>query len=182
MKKASDIEKKLSKFSPLLDERTEVSPGYKFHEWELKGIPIRLEFGPQDMEKKQVILVKRNDGKKIPVKITDLEKTIPEVLEKIQAELFEKAENVLKSNIKKAEEKKDLIKFIKEKQIVISPMCKADGCEELLIIHRPCFSASQRKEMHYLRQKRGLHGLHRQDILIISQRTNISQKLSPASV
>ena len=132
LKKASDIEKKLTKFSPLLDERTEVSPGYKFHEWELKGIPIRLEFGPQDMEKKQVILVKRNDGKKIPVKITDLEKTIPEVLEKIQAELFEKAENVLKSNIKKAEEKKDLIKFIKEKQIVISPMCKADGCEELL--------------------------------------------------
>ncbi len=129
---AQEIEKELSKYSPVLDERLEVTPGYKFHEWELKGIPLRLELGPRDLAKKEVILVKRNTGEKIPTKIKELKTEIPKLLEQIQKELFDNAKKLLEQNQRKTEDKKELIKFIKEKQMVKVPLCDSPKCEEIL--------------------------------------------------
>jgi len=126
------IEKELSVFSPILDLREDISPGWKYNEWELKGIPIRIEIGPKDIAKKSTIVVKRTDGKKQPTKIKDLKKEIPKLLEKIQKELFNKAKKILDKNQKKTENKKELIKYIKEKQMVMVPLCKSKGCEEIL--------------------------------------------------
>jgi len=132
LKEAEKIKTNLKEFSPILDEREEFSPGRKFSEWELKGIPLRIEIGPKDLEKKQVIIVKRNDFKKIPIKITSLKKEIPKLLEQIQEELYKKAEIFLNSNAEKTESKSEAIKLIKDKKVVISPFCSSEKCESLI--------------------------------------------------
>src|SRR4030042_4618659 len=88
LKESDKIGKELSEFNPILDSREEISPGWKYNEWELKGIPLRIEIGPRDLEKKSVIVVKRTNSKKQVIKIKDLKKQIPILLEEIQIELL----------------------------------------------------------------------------------------------
>jgi len=98
LKKAKDIENELKKYSPILDERN-YSPGWKFNEWELKGIPIRLEIGPKDVDKKQVVLVRRDNNKKEFVKISSITKKIDDTLEDMQKSMLEKAQKEMQSKI-----------------------------------------------------------------------------------
>ncbi len=132
IKKSEEINKVLKKFNPILDSREEYSPGRKFSEWELKGVPIRIEIGPKDLEKNSVTLVKRNTLEKNQIKISNLSKKIPEILEEMQRELYSKAEEILKNSIEKTENKKELIKLIKNKKMVKIPMCDSEKCESKL--------------------------------------------------
>jgi len=132
LKIAKKIEKEFSSFSPILDEREDFSPGRKFSEWELKGIPLRIEIGPKDLEKNQVTIVKRNDSKKLEIKISSLKKEIPKLLEQIQTELYNNAKKLLNSNTEKTENKKQMIQFIKDKKMVLVPMCSSEKCENVL--------------------------------------------------
>jgi len=75
-----------------IDDRDTVTPGFKFNEWEQKGVPLRLELGPRDVEKESAVLVRRDTGEKQPVAWAELEKAIPEKLEAIQQGLLERAE------------------------------------------------------------------------------------------
>src|SRR5207245_2987979 len=54
-----------------IDDREQYTPGWKYHEWEMKGVPLRVEIGPRDMESKQVMLVRRDTGKKRAVPQAD---------------------------------------------------------------------------------------------------------------
>ncbi len=126
---AKKLEKELQHFNPILDVREGYSPGWKFSEWELKGIPIRIEIGPKDIVKKQAIIVKRNDGKKQIAKISNLKKTIPKILDEIQNQLRTNAEKLSKSKITKADNLSELQKAIKNKKIALIPLCKKIGCE-----------------------------------------------------
>jgi len=132
MKEAEKMKKELSEFSPILDDREDYSPGWKFNEWELKGIPIRIEIGPKDIEKNQATVVKRNDSKKIAVKLKMLKKEIPKILDEIQNELYKNAEKIIKSSMEKTENKKQLVEFIKNRKMVEIPMCKSEKCEDIL--------------------------------------------------
>lgn len=132
LKTSEEIKKKLKKFSPIMDEREDLSPGRKYSEWELKGIPLRIEIGPKDLEKNSITLVKRNTFEKMQIKIKDLDKEIPEILEKMQKELYEKAEKLLKESIKKTDDKKQFINYIKDKKMVKIPMCNSSECEDAL--------------------------------------------------
>jgi len=118
LKKADEINRKLSHFGSFVDDRTEVSAGWKYHEWELKGIPLRLEIGPKDMEKKEVVIVRRDTSEKMIVKEKDIVKKIPEILEDIQNNLFKKAKKYLNGNIDEASSMAELKKKIKEGKIV----------------------------------------------------------------
>jgi prolyl-tRNA synthetase len=126
---AKKLEKEFQHFNPILDVREGYSPGWKFSEWELKGIPLRIEIGPKDIAKKQIILVKRNDGKKQIVKISSLKKTIPKILDEIQNQLYTNAEKLFKSKITKANNLSELQKAIKSKKIALIPLCEKIGCE-----------------------------------------------------
>jgi prolyl-tRNA synthetase len=126
------INKQLSKFNPILDSREEVSPGWKFSEWELKGIPLRIEIGPRDLEKNSITLVKRNTSEKIQIKISELVKKIPKILDEMQEELFNEAQKLLQKSMKETQNKKELIKFIKENNMVKVPLCNSKACEESL--------------------------------------------------
>ncbi len=127
LKKSAEIEKSLKKYDSFVDIREDVSTGRKFNEWELKGIPIRLEIGPEDLKKNQAI-VKTRLGKKQNVKFKDLEGEIGKLLDEMQEELYKKAEKLLKESMSKAENINDLIKSVKSGKIVLVPMCENQGC------------------------------------------------------
>lgn len=132
LKAAEKIKKDLEEFSPILDEREDYSPGWKFSEWEMKGIPLRIEIGPKDLEKNSVTIIKRNDSKKLSAKFAGLKKEVSKILDQVQNELYKNAEKILNSSIEKTENKKELIKLIKEKKVAIVPMCSSEKCEDIL--------------------------------------------------
>jgi prolyl-tRNA synthetase len=130
--KIEELKKELKNFAPLTDLREDVSPGRKFNSWELKGIPLRIELGPKDLEKKQVVVVKRNTNDKIEVKFKDLKKKIPKLLDEMQSELYNTAKKLLENRMKTSENKDEVIKLVKEKNMVCIPMCNNEKCEEKL--------------------------------------------------
>jgi|TARA_B100000315_G_C14574465_1_gene587259 prolyl-tRNA synthetase len=132
LKQAKEIKKSFSKYNPILDDRLEITPGKKYHEWELKGIPLRIEIGPKDLEKKEVILARRDNGKKNPIKIKDLKKNIENELKSMQESLLKKAERLLESNIEKSDNFKDALKKIKDNKIVLVPLKNSKEVEDIL--------------------------------------------------
>ena len=129
LKETQKISKQLSKFNPILDDREDHSPGWKFSEWELKGIPLRIEIGPKDLEKESVTIVKRNTGEKSQLKIKDLEKKIPKLLDEIHNELFENAKKFLESSIIEAKNWNEFANGIKNKKIIKTGFCNETSCE-----------------------------------------------------
>ncbi len=74
-----------------IDDREQYKPGYKFNEWELKGIPVRIEIGPRDVDSDSVVVVRRDTGEKNAVPMNALLETVNVLLESIQRNLFEAA-------------------------------------------------------------------------------------------
>lgn len=75
----------------IVDDNDQVSPGWKFNQWEMKGVPLRLEIGPKDLEKSQVVLVRRDTGKKHFVAFESLFSMVKNLLEDIQNSIFQRA-------------------------------------------------------------------------------------------
>ncbi len=118
LKKSKEIAKGLKKYGVILDDREGYSPGWKFNEWEMKGIPLRIEVGPKDLEKKQVTIVRRDNGKKESLSEKKVFGEVPKLLEDIQNSLYKTAEKHLKENIVKAKNMKELKSKLKEGKIV----------------------------------------------------------------
>ena len=78
-------------FSVILDDRQEYTPGWKFNQWELKGVPVRIEIGPRDLKQGQVVMVRRDNGQKTPVKEADIPSATEKLLQEIQENLYAKA-------------------------------------------------------------------------------------------
>ncbi|NOY08649.1 MAG: proline--tRNA ligase [Spirochaetes bacterium] len=86
------------KFSVKLDDDDQNKPGWKFSEWELQGVPVRIEIGPRDMEKNQVVLARRDTGEKITVNKEHVAEEVKKVLEDIQNNLFRRAASFRQKN------------------------------------------------------------------------------------
>lgn len=132
LKKAKEIFSKLGDFSPIIDDREDYSAGWKYNEWELKGIPIRLEIGPKDLANEQVIMVRRDNLEKKRIKIKDIEKEIKTTIDEMQNALYKKAEKLLKDNIEIAENFNSFKKAIENKKIVYAPWCTEEKCAKEL--------------------------------------------------
>jgi prolyl-tRNA synthetase len=132
LKSANEIKKLLVSFDAILDDRENYSPGFKFNEWELKGIPIRIEIGPKDIENKQVVLVRRDINEKKNVKINDLKKEVEKILDEIQNNLFNKSKKLFESKVKKVDSIEKLKKLIDDKKVGIVPLCNNVKCEECM--------------------------------------------------
>ncbi len=117
-------------FRVILDDRTEYTPGWKFNEWEMKGVPVRIEIGPKDVEKKQVVLVRRDTGVKSFVKITELKKALSDLLGDINTNLYTRAKKFLDDNIVETKDWAEFLNAIKNKKMVYSPWCGETECEE----------------------------------------------------
>jgi len=74
-----------------LDDRDQYRPGWKFNEWERRGVPLRIEIGPKDISRQQVVLVRRDTGMKESVDLLGLEEKVGKILEEIQGNLFQRA-------------------------------------------------------------------------------------------
>ncbi len=82
-----------------VDDRDEKSPGFKFNEWEVKGVPLRIELGPKDLEKQQVTIARRDTGEKSAVPLSQTnELSIRVLLQSVQDTLLSQAEEFLKSH------------------------------------------------------------------------------------
>ncbi len=75
-----------------VDDRANVSPGWKYHDWEQRGIPVRIELGPRDLEKNQAVIVRRDTGEKILVNRGEISDKISRILDSIQNDLYAKAQ------------------------------------------------------------------------------------------
>ncbi|PLW79412.1 proline--tRNA ligase [Candidatus Woesearchaeota archaeon] len=130
LKKCEELKKALKDFDVIIDDREGYTPGFKFNEWEMKGIPLRIEVGPKDMEKGQVVIAKRNTGEKLFIKESELKSTVEKTLEDIHNEMFNAAEKSLKENIVEVSNKNEFKKAIDEKKMVFAPWCEETACEE----------------------------------------------------
>jgi len=92
LQKAEDIKKQLElkMMRVHIDDRSEISPGYKFNDWEMKGVPLRIEIGPKDIQKQKVVLAKRYNKEKIDLSFDKIEK-IGQILNEIQSKMLETA-------------------------------------------------------------------------------------------
>jgi len=88
------VKKELTDYRVEVDDRTEVTPGFKFNQWELRGVPLRLEIGPKDVAKDSVALARRDipgrEGKSFVPQV-GIAQTVGEILDEIQANMLEKA-------------------------------------------------------------------------------------------
>lgn len=131
VKEARKLQGKLKKFRTECDTRDSYTPGWKFNEWEMKGVPIRIEIGPRDIKKKQVVLVRRDSGRKKSVKVRALEKTIEKTLEDIQSSLFKKAKKFLRDNTHEVRTFPEFQKTLeKQRGFLKAGWCTSRGCEE----------------------------------------------------
>lgn len=129
-KKAKELSQLLVSYNPILDDRDEYKPGFKFNEWELKGIPLRVELGPKDIEKEQVVIVRRDTKEKLFVKIAELNDMVEEILEDVQKNLLAKARENLESSIVQSTGYDDFAAKLKQKKLVLAPFCLENKCED----------------------------------------------------
>lgn len=116
--------------SVYVDDRDGYTPGWKFNEWEVKGVPLRLELGPKDLEKKQVMLARRDTGKKVAVLFSDVEKEVTAQLEQMQDDLYAKAAAFLEKSIVEVSSVTEALTQIENKKLVFAPWCGSKSCEE----------------------------------------------------
>ena len=131
LKKSAEIKNKLSKnYSVYVDDREGYTPGWKFNQWELKGIPLRIEIGPKDLSNNQIIFVRRDTNEKINVKIKDLDRKTEDILDDIQKNLFAKAKIFFEQSIADANNIDELVKSVKNKKMAKSLFCGSANCED----------------------------------------------------
>ena len=110
---------------------TDKSPGFKFSEQEMRGIPVRLEIGPKDIEKGQCVIVRRDTREKITASMADAPAVVKETLEKIQADMFESAKERAVSMTSTAVTKEEFCELALTKPGFIRAMwCGDQNCED----------------------------------------------------
>ena len=133
LKKAEDIKVKLQEnnFSVIIDNREGYTPGWKFNEWELKGVPLRMEIGPRDIKNKQVVLVRRDTNEKINAKERDLIKKVSQMLDSIQKNLHKRAKENLEKSITAVKSYDEFKKVLNSKGgFIKASWCGEKHCEE----------------------------------------------------
>ena len=134
LKKAAKIAQTLSgTWRTKLDDRDNLTPGRKFNEWELKGVPLRVEIGPRDLKSRQAVLVRRDTGGKRVVPLASLSREVMTELNSIQKDLLERAKEFLRANTFEAYSLPQLKEIIKQKGgIVKVAWCGMRSCEDRL--------------------------------------------------
>lgn len=129
LEKALELKKELKSFNPILDD-TEYSPGFKYAQHELNGIPMRIEIGPRDLENDSVMIKTRIGKEKISVSINELKKTTKKILDEMQEELFDIAKKRMDDATVNIETKNQFASAIKNKKLIRMNWCNETACEE----------------------------------------------------
>lgn len=111
------------------DDREMYNPGWKYNHWEQKGVPVRVEVGPRDIEQKQVRCVIRHNGDKIDINLDGLAVILKDKLEDIQEVMFKKAQDARDSHVVKVTEWKDFVPNLELNNLVLTPWCGGEHQE-----------------------------------------------------
>ena len=114
----------------IFDDSEMHTPGWKYAEWELKGVPIRIEYGKKDLSKDQVTFFCRDNLEKFPVKLTEVVDKIKETLEVIQKRMFEKQLERVKNSTTQATDFDKFLEGLNKGNIIYTPWCKDSDCED----------------------------------------------------
>lgn len=134
LKKTREIEQALKKnnIRVRVDARDEWTPGYKFHDWEMKGVPLRIEIGPKDIAKGKMVLVRRDTQKKSELEFDSTENGVESMLKEIQQSLFEKAKSLLKERTKQVLDFDNFKSEIENGMFLEASWCGDQKCEETI--------------------------------------------------
>ena len=129
--KVEEIQKKLelNDIRIHVDDREGLSPGYKFNDWELKGVPLRIEIGPKDIENQKIVVAKRYNLEKIDLSFEEIEK-IPLILDEIQVEMLKKAKEQAQNNTLEITDYLEFKSKIEKGGFFNSPWCGKLECED----------------------------------------------------
>ena len=112
-----------------IDSREELTPGYKFNDWELKGVPLRIEIGPKDIENQSMVLAKRYNLEKMKMGLDEVEKIVT-ILDEIQTEMLKKAKTEAAGNTIDIENYDEFKMKMEKGGFFNSPWCGKLDCEE----------------------------------------------------
>jgi len=112
------------------DLRDTYLPGWKFNYWEQKGVPIRLELGPKDIEKAQTVAVRRDTGIKTTFALDGVTTHVANLLEAIQNDMYDKAKATFEQRLIQVTKWEDVVPTLDNKCIVVLPWCEVGACED----------------------------------------------------
>jgi len=132
IQKAHQIKDDLSKIDLRihLDDREQLTPGFKFNDWEMKGIPIRIEIGPKDIAKNQVVLVRRHNQAKTSIGMDSSSEKISSELKNIQKEMFDAAKKILDERVVRVSEYQQFKKELENGKMIDCSWCGNQTCED----------------------------------------------------
>lgn len=133
IEKAEEIEKRLVNMDlRVKTDKSDKTPGWKFAEYEMKGVPVRLEIGPKDIEKNQCVLARRDTMEKEIVSLDDLEKRLPELMKEIHENLFNTAKKRMEERTYSASNMEELKELANHEipGFIKAPWCGDLACEE----------------------------------------------------
>ena len=138
------------KFRMEIDLRDQVSPGFKFNDWEMKGVPLRIELGPRDIENEVCVLVRRDNSEKITVNLNEVEEKIEKVLKDIHKNMFEACKKRMEAKTTVAHNLEEFQANMNKEQGFIKAMwCGSSECEakikELTAAKSRCIPFEQEK-------------------------------------
>jgi prolyl-tRNA synthetase len=113
-----------------LDERDQYSPGWKFNDWEKRGVPLRIELGPKDVEKNQVVIARRDTSEKSFVSQDGLAQTVLQLLDTIQKAMFDRAVEFRDRNSFQVDDYGKFNEMLDAGGFLWSHWCNVDACEE----------------------------------------------------
>lgn len=114
-----------------MDDRADVRPGWKFNEYEMRGVPIRLEIGPRDMENGVCVLVSRITGEKKVVEQANLVEEIQAMLTQIQVDMLERARTFMSDNFYSVDTLDEMKELMENKRgFTLAGWCGSETCED----------------------------------------------------
>lgn len=133
IEKCKEVEKLLlSKGIRVKLDDTDNTPGWKFNEYEMKGVPIRLEIGPRDIENGVACLFRRDILEKSTLELNNIENSVENLLNDIQSNMFNMAKTNLDSAIVECDNFDEMVKYIEDKKVTLSYHCGEKECEEAI--------------------------------------------------
>ena len=132
LEKAHELKDNLSKlFRVKIDDRDKYSPGFKFNYWEMKGVPVRIEIGPRDIENGECVLVRRDTQEKITAKLDNINETVQKLLEDIHTNMFEMCKKRMEEKTSVATNMEEFKNNMETNQGFIKAMwCGKEECED----------------------------------------------------
>ena len=131
IEKAKEIEAMLVKAGIRAEtDVRDMSPGWKFNEWEMKGVPLRIEIGPRDIENNQAVIMRRDTLEKINLSLDGIAENVNELLDKVQVEMLEKSRRNRDAKVVETDTLDGILQGVEGKNFVKAGWCGCRECED----------------------------------------------------